>query len=103
MNDNDFQFVAELSKALGHPVRVKILNFLSQQKNCICSPIVDEIGLAQSTVSQHLKILKDAGWIQGNITGNKVCYCVNPAVVHRFKDDMSNFFNSILETDCERK
>lgn len=73
---NDETHLAELCKALGHPARIRIIRFLAQRQDCCCGPIVDEIGLAQSTVSQHLKILKDAGIIQGTIDGKNTCYCI---------------------------
>lgn len=70
--------LASYAKALSHPARVAILQHLMSTNSCICGDIVDEIGLAQSTVSQHLKELKKAGIIQGNIEGTSVCYCINP-------------------------
>lgn len=74
-----------LAKALGHPARVRIVRLLARQETCVCGAIVDEVGLAQSTVSQHLKVLKDAGIIQGEIDGPRVCYCLNPATSRRLK------------------
>jgi len=70
--------LAALAKALAHPARVAIVQHLLH-KGCQCSEIVEEIGLAQATISQHLKVLKSAGVIQGEIQGAAVCYCVNPA------------------------
>jgi DNA-binding transcriptional ArsR family regulator len=64
-------------KALGHPARIAILNLLFKKKSCICGDIVDEISLAQSTISQHLKELKEVNLIKGNIDGTSVCYCIN--------------------------
>ena len=78
--------LATLAKALGHPARVAILKLLMGRGECVCGAIVDELPLAQATVSQHLKVLKDAGLIQGEIDGPRVCYCVNPAAVRRLKD-----------------
>jgi ArsR family transcriptional regulator len=69
--------LATLAKAVGHPVRVKILRILSQKATCICGEIADEFDLAQSTVSQHLKALKDAGLIIGEIDGPRTCYCID--------------------------
>ena len=69
--------LAHLAKALGHPVRVKIITFLLSQKECFCGEICKEIPLAQSTVSQHLKVLKKAGFIKGEVEGPRVCYCVD--------------------------
>jgi ArsR family transcriptional regulator len=77
--------LAELAKALGHPARVAILRLLMRRTSCVCGEIVEELPLAQSTVSQHLKVLKEAGWIRGEIEGPKVCYCVEPAVIEQFK------------------
>jgi ArsR family transcriptional regulator len=77
--------LANLAWSLAHPTRVRIVRILLQRKTCICGEIVDEIPLAQSTVSQHLKILKESGIVQGEIDGPKVCYCVAPAALQRLK------------------
>lgn len=77
--------LALLAKAVGHPARVQILRLLSNQATCYCGDIVDELPLAQSTVSQHLKVLKDAGLIKGEIEGPRVCYCVDPTVLRRLR------------------
>lgn len=69
--------VAVLAKALGNPVRVRILRLLLARDACYCGQIVEEVPLAQATVSQHLKILKDAGLVRGDIEGPRVCYCAN--------------------------
>jgi len=69
--------IARYANALGHPARVAIIRLLLKKKSCICGAIVDEIPLSQSTVSQHLKVLKDAGLIKGEIEGVRVCYCLN--------------------------
>ena len=79
------QELAALAKALGHPARVQIMRLLVRREACICGDIVDEIPLAQSTVSQHLKVLKEAGLIRGDIDGPRVCYCVEPRVLRRLK------------------
>ena len=76
---------ARLAKALGHPARVAIMRILIERDTCICGEIVEELPLAQSTVSQHLKKLKAAGLIRGEVDGPKVCYCVDPAALTRFK------------------
>ena len=70
--------IALLAKALGHPARVRILRLLLARDNCYCGQIVDLLPLAQATVSQHLKVLKDAGLITGEIDGPRVCYCASP-------------------------
>ncbi len=75
--------LARLAKALGHPARVAIIRLLSDG-DCICGAIVDRLPLAQATVSQHLKVLKDAGWITGTIDGPRVCYCIKTQTGPRF-------------------
>jgi DNA-binding transcriptional ArsR family regulator len=77
--------LAALCKALGHPARVKIVRLLVSKDACICGDIVDELPLAQSTVSQHLKVLKDAGLIRGDVDGQKVCYCIEPHGLRRLR------------------
>jgi len=77
--------LANLAWALAHPVRVRIVRILLEREACICGEIVDKIPLAQSTVSQHLKILKESGIIRGEIDGPKVCYCVAPVALQRLK------------------
>ena len=77
--------LALLTKAIGHPARVQILRLLARREACICGDIVDELPLAQSTVSQHLKVLKEAGLIRGEIDGPRVCYCVEPRALRRLK------------------
>ena len=69
--------LAKYAKALAHPARIAILQFLSKKQACMCGGIVEELPLSQSTVSQHLKELKDAGLIKGEIEGAKVCYCID--------------------------
>lgn len=69
--------LARLAWAVAHPARVRILRLLISRKTCVCGEIVDELPLAQSTVSQHLKILKESELIQGEIDGQRVCYCIN--------------------------
>lgn len=77
--------LASLSKALGHPARVKIIRILVRKNACVCGDIVEELPLAQSTVSQHLKVLKDAGLIRGDVDGPRVCYCIEPRALRRLK------------------
>ncbi len=75
--------LAELSKGLAHPARVEIVRMLANMPpdaQCICGDIVDALPLAQSSVSQHLKTLKETGWVQGEIDGPRVCYCINSGV-----------------------
>jgi len=77
--------LAEFAKALGHSARVQILRLLVRKNACVCGEIVDELPLAQSTVSQHLKVLKDCGLIRGEVDGPRVCYCVEPRALRRLK------------------
>lgn len=76
---------AALAKAVGHPARIAILRLLIEHGDCICGDIVDVMPLAQATVSQHLKVLRQARLIRGEIDGPRRCYCVNPEVVKRLK------------------
>lgn len=76
---------AKLAWAIAHPARVQIVRLLIGREACVCGEIVDCLPLAQSTVSQHLKILKESGLIQGEVDGPKVCYCINPKQLQRLK------------------
>lgn len=94
--------IASFAKVFGHPARVAILQHLFKIKTCVCGDLVDEIGLAQPTISQHLKELKQIGLIKGNIEGTRVCYCINTkkwskmkAVMHQFLDQ-----DSIEHQEC---
>ena len=78
--------LARIFKALGHPARLKIVRHLLRRDECICGDIVEQLPLAQSTVSQHLKILKESGLIHGKISGPKTCYCINRHVWKQFLD-----------------
>jgi DNA-binding transcriptional ArsR family regulator len=80
------QQIAQLAAALGHPARVAIVRLLKARETCICGEIVEVLPLAQSTVSQHLKVLKEAGWIQGEVDGPRTCYCLNPQALERFQE-----------------
>ncbi len=92
--------VASLTKALGHPARIAILQFLVKKKSCVCGDIVHEMPLSQSTVSQHLKELKRAGLIKGNIEGPNVCYCIDEKVWGRSKKVLEELFASYRRADC---
>ncbi len=74
-----------MAKAIGHPARVQILRILVRRNACVCGDIVEELPLAQSTVSQHLKVLKDTGLIRGDVDGPRVCYCIEPRALRRLK------------------
>jgi ArsR family transcriptional regulator len=84
-NDESAEQLAQLAWAVAHPARVRIVRLLINRQACVCGEIVDQLPLAQSTVSQHLKILKESGLIQGEVDGPKVCYCINPAKLQMLK------------------
>lgn len=77
--------LARLAKALAHPARVRILRFLLQREECMAGAIADELPLAQSTVSQHLKVLREAGLIHGEVDGVRICYCADPGRLARLE------------------
>lgn len=77
--------LAQLAWAIAHPMRIRLLRILIDKQSCVCGELVEMLPLAQSTVSQHLKILKEAGLIQGEIDGPRVCYCINPEGLARLK------------------
>lgn len=85
--------LAILFKVLGHPARIAIIQHIINQKACICNDLVDELGLAQATISQHLKELKNIGIIQGTIEGKSVCYCIDENIWNEIKNELINFFN----------
>src|ERR1043165_6195714 len=89
--------LAKYAKALAHPARVAILQLLIKTQDCICGDIVEELPLSQSTVSQHLKELKEAGLIRGNIDGAKVCYCIDEKEWANAKTYLAVFFDSFVQ------
>lgn len=86
--------VAEFAKAIAHPARVAILRVLMEEQSCICGDIVDRLPLSQSTVSQHLRELKNAGLIRGEIDGPRVCYCIDPDAWKDLSDTMNKLFTA---------
>jgi DNA-binding transcriptional ArsR family regulator len=92
--------MSAFAKALGHPARIAILQYLIQSKSCICSDIVDELPLSQSTVSQHLKELKKVGLIKGNIDGPSVCYCIDEKVWNKAEKMIGGLFESYEAANC---
>lgn len=93
--------IALYAKVLGNPARVAILQYLFKINACICGDLVNEIGLAQPTISQHLKELKNLGLIKGNIEGTSVCYCIDSQKWLEMKELMSIFLNQdLLPKDC---
>jgi ArsR family transcriptional regulator len=89
------QELAEFAKALAHPARIAILKVLARRNECICGEIVEILPLAQSTVSQHLKELKNAGLINGSVDGPRSCYCINWKAVEKFMGEFSFLFNDL--------
>lgn len=92
--------MAKYAKALAHPARVAIIKFLAKKPSCMCGDIVEELPLSQSTVSQHLKELKEAGLIQGDIDGVKVCYCINDKGWKEAQSYFSGLFDSYKGAGC---
>lgn len=88
--------VSMLFKALGHPARVAILEYLMRVDSCICGDIVGELPLAQPTVSQHLRELKNAGIIKGSISGNSICYCIDERVITKLRDYLDAVQKGVL-------
>ena len=93
--------ISKYAKALSHPARVAILNFLVKKNACMCGDIVEELPLSQSTVSQHLKELKQAGLIKGDIDGAKVCYCINEKEWKEAKAHLDKLFDSFKANNSE--
>jgi predicted transcriptional regulator len=93
--------MAAMAKAIAHPARIAILEYLVKKNACVCGDIVGELGLAQATTSQHLKELKQAGIIQGTIEGVSVCYCIDPKVWKQYNKLFNAFFNEVdLSAKC---
>lgn len=92
--------LAAFAKALAHPARIAILQFLAKQKVCICGDIVDELPLSQSTVSQHLRELKNVGLIKGNIEGPSVCYCIDEKAWQKAKVVLADLFKNFDPKNC---
>ncbi len=89
------QDLASFAKAFAHPARIAILKILAQRNECICGEIVEVLPLAQSTVSQHLKELKNAGLIDGSVDGPKSCYCINWKAFEKFNAEFSTLFTTL--------
>src|SRR5690606_21067820 len=92
--------IARIAKALGHPARIAIIEHLLKVNACMCSDIVGELPLAQSTVSQHLKELKNAGLIKGNIEGNSICYCIDEETFNILKEYFANIILTVTNQKC---
>ena len=92
--------IALIAKALGHPARIAIIDYLLKVNECICGDIVNELPLAQPTISQHLKELKNAGLIKGNIEGNAICYCINEKTFDILKAYFTNIITAVTDKNC---
>ena len=91
--------LAQLLKALAHPARIAILQEIMKAKTCICGDLVTELGLAQATISQHLKELKNAGLIKGTVEGASICYCINPETWQLLEKEIGNFLSAVKTTN----
>jgi ArsR family transcriptional regulator len=100
----DLALLSEQAKALAHPARLEILRVLARRDECICGEVVDELPLAQASVSRHLKTLKQAGLVQGTVEGPSVCYCLNERELRALQDRLGQFFDdldlSFSQDDC---
>lgn len=98
--DTELQELAQFAKVFSHPARLMILKYLAEKKVCISGDITDEIPLSRTTVSQHLKELKNVGLIQGTIDGLTVNYCLNPDAINKLKETLDKFFKEIDYYNC---
>jgi len=92
--------LAQMMKALGHPARIAIIQQLVKSNTCINGDLVEELGLAQATISQHLKELKNVGLIQGTIDGTSVCYCIDGKMWKQYRKELEAFFVPYVENCC---
>jgi DNA-binding transcriptional ArsR family regulator len=92
--------LASIAKALAHPARIAILQFLIKSRACVCGEIVDELPLSQSTVSQHLSELKKAGLIKGDIDGPSICYCIDAKAWTKARKIVDGLFDSFKDPGC---
>jgi len=97
---NEINEIAAVAKVFSHPARVAILQYISTQEACICNDIVDEIGLAQATISQHLKVINDAGLLKGTFEGKSLCYCINVERFQELQELFNSFFNKTKLNCC---
>src|SRR6056297_3970904 len=100
LDDPEIERSAAIAKALGHPARIAILKILAQKNTCFCGDITEIIPLAQSTVSQHLKALKTAGLIKGEVEGVRTCYCLNPDGIKELEKTLSALSAELSKTCC---
>jgi DNA-binding transcriptional ArsR family regulator len=99
----DQNTIATYAKVLAHPARIAILKIIAQSNSCICGDLVNEIGLAQATISQHLKELKTIGLLNGTVDGTSVCYCINQEKWDEFQEVFRQFFNQAIAQEENHK
>lgn len=92
--------IALVAKVFAHPARVAILEYVSKQKDCICNDIVDEIGLSQPTISQHLQVINKAGLLKGSFKGKSICYCINTKRLQEVQEVFNSFFTKTKFNCC---
>jgi len=92
--------IAAMAKIFAHPARVSILQYISKQESCICNDIVDEIGLAQPTISQHLQVISKSGLLKGDFKGKSLCYCINVERFQEFQELFNSFFDKTKYNCC---
>lgn len=92
--------LAAIAKVFAHPARIAIIKYISEQKDCICNDIVDEIGLAQPTISQHLKVINEAGLLSGNFKGKSICYCLNSERMDEFQNLLNKYLDRTKRNCC---
>ena len=97
---NEINEIATIAKVFSHPARVAILQYISTQEACICNDIVDKIGLAQATITQHLKVINDAGLLKGTFEGKSLCYCLNVDRFQELQSLFNSFFNKTKSNCC---
>lgn len=97
---NEINEIATIAKVFAHPARVAILQHISQEESCICNDLVDEIGLAQPTISQHLKVINNAGLLKGSFEGKSICYCLNIEKFQEFQSRFNAYFNQTKMNCC---
>ena len=97
---NEITDMAKLAKVFSHPARIAILQFISKQNSCICNDIVDEVGIAQATKSQHLKVINDCGLLKGTFEGKSVCYCLNIERIQEIQGYFNSFFDQTKSNCC---
>ncbi len=92
--------MATFAKVFAHPARVAILQYIAAQDSCICGDIVDKVGLSQSTISQHLQVINNAGLLKGTFKGKSICYCLNVEKFQQMQTLFNAYFNKTVESCC---